>query len=79
MADYKLIPESVPGAGARGGVYSDMLASFVAMKEATVRVEYGRKANVVYAGLKNALRKNPEFKGISVARRGEAVYLVKKK
>jgi len=79
MAEFKLIPEALPGTGGRRGVYAEMLANFQAIKDPTVRVEYNRKANVVYAGLKNALRKNPDFKGISVARRGDVVYLVKKK
>jgi hypothetical protein len=79
VADYKLIPEPLPSAGARAGIYAEIVANFAGMKEQSVRVEYARKPNVVYAGLKNALRRNPEYKGIVVSRRGDAVFLVRKK
>ena len=79
MTDYKLVPEGLPAAGARAGIYAEILAKFAGMKEQSVRIEYPRKPNVVYAGLKNALRRNPEYKGIVVSRRGDAVYLVRKK
>ena len=81
MADYKLTPASVPlrGGGGRPPIYVAMLADFAAMKEASVEVEYARKPDTVYNGLAAALRKHPEFKGISVMRRGEKVFLTRKK
>ena len=56
-----------------------MLADFAAMKEASVEVEYPRKPDTVYNGLATALRKHPEFKSVSVMRRGEKVFLTRKK
>ena len=81
MAEYKLTPTSVPAraGGGRPAVYLQMLADFGAMKEASVRVDYGRKPDTIYNGLAAALRKHPEFKGISVTRRGNEVYLRRKK
>jgi hypothetical protein len=81
MADYKLTPAPVPlrGGGGRPAIYLQILADFAAMKEASVEVEYARKPDTVYNGLANALRKHPELKGISVTRRGEKVFLTRKK
>jgi hypothetical protein len=81
MADYKLTPASVPphGGGSRPAIYVQMLADFAAMKEVSVEVEYARKPDTLYDGLANALRKHPELKGISVTRRGEKVFLTRKK
>ena len=81
MADYKLTPAPVPlrGGGGRPAIYVQMLANFAALKEASVEVEYARKPDTVYNGLAVALRKHPEFKGISVTRRGEKVFLTRKK
>ena len=56
-----------------------MLADFAAMKDASVEVEYTRRPDTIYNGLANALRKHPEFKGISITRRGEKVFLTRKK
>jgi hypothetical protein len=56
-----------------------MLADFAAMKEASVEVEYARKPDTVYNGLAIAQRKHPEFKAISVMRRGEKIFLTRKK
>ena len=81
MADYKLTPAPVPLRGGRGrpAIYVQMLADFAAMKEASVQVEYARKPDTVYNGLAVALRKHPEFKRISATRRGEKVFLTRKK
>ena len=49
------------------------------MKEASVRVDYERKPDTIYNGLSTALRKHPELKGIVVTRRGDEVYLRRKK
>jgi hypothetical protein len=80
MPDYKLTPAPVPlrGGGGRPAIYTQMLADF-AMKEASVQVEYARKPDTVYNGLANALRKHPEFKTISITRRGDKVFLTRKK
>jgi hypothetical protein len=56
-----------------------MLTDFAARKEASVRVEYGRKPDTIYNGLATALRKHPEFKGIAVMRRADKVFLTRKK
>ena len=81
MADYKLTPTSIPlrGSGRRPAIYEQMLADFAAGKQASVLVEYARKPDTIYNGLGNALRKHPEFKGILVTRRGEKVFLTRKK
>jgi hypothetical protein len=81
MTDFKLIPAALPArvGGGRPAVYLQMLADFATMKEKSVRVDYGRKPDTVYNGLAAALRKHPEFKGVSVTRRGNEVYLVSKK
>ena len=80
MADYKLTPASLPlRGGGHPAIYVQMLADFAAMKEASVEVEYARKPDTVYNGLAAALRKHPEFKGVSVKRRGEKVFLTRKK
>jgi hypothetical protein len=42
-------------------------------------IEYARKPDTDYNGPANALRKHPEFKGISITRRGEKVFLTRKK
>lgn len=81
MSDYKLTPVSVPlrGGVGRPAIYVRMLADFASMKEASVEVQYARKPDTVYNGLVNALRKHPEFKTISITRRGEKVFLTRKK
>ena len=81
MNDYSLTPAPVPAraGGGRPAIYLQMLTDFAAMKEASVRVEYGRKPDTIYNGLATALRKHPELKGIVVTRRGDEVYLRRKK
>jgi hypothetical protein len=81
MADFKLTPAPVPAraGGGRPAVYLQMLADFAAMKETSVRIDYGRKPDTIYNGLATAVRKHPEFKGILVTRRGDEVYLRRKK
>jgi hypothetical protein len=80
MADFKLTPAPVPKrvAGGRPVVYLQMLSDFAAMQETSVRVDYGRKPDTIYNGLATALRKHPEFTGVSVTRRGNEVFLVRK-
>lgn len=81
MADYTLTPAPVPSraGGGRPAVYLKILSDFAAMKEASVRVDYERKPDTIYNGLSTALRKHPELKGIVVTRRGDEVYLRRKK
>ena len=81
MNDYSLTPAPVPAraGGGRPAIYLQMLTDFAAMKEASVRVEYGRKPDTIYNGLATALRKHPEYKGITVTRRGADVFLRRKK
>jgi hypothetical protein len=81
MADFKLTPAPIPAraGGGRPAVYLQMLADFAALKEASVRVDYGRKPDTIYNGLATALRKHPEYKGITVTRRGADVFLRRKK
>ena len=81
MTDFKLTPVPVPTrvGGGRSAVYLQMLSDFTAMKETSVQVDYGRKPDTIYNGLATALRKHPEFKGVSVTRRGNEVFLVRKK
>ena len=81
MTDFKLTPAPVPPreGGGRPAVYSQMIAKFVEMGEPSVLVEYPRKVETVYNGLATALRKHPEFRGIAVTRRHDAIYLVHKK
>jgi hypothetical protein len=81
MTDYKLTPAAVPSraGGGRPAVYLQIVSDFSAMKETSVRVEYPRKPDTIYNGLSTTLRKHPEFKGIAVTRRGDDVYLRRKK
>ena len=81
MADYKLTPAPVPArvGGGRPAIYLQMVTDFADMKEASVEIEYARKPDTIYNGLANAVRKHPEFKGVSVTRRGEKVFLTRKK
>ena len=81
MTDYKLTPAPVPSraGGGRPAIYLQILSDFTAMKEASVRIDYERKPDTIYNGLSAALRKHPEFKGIVVTRRGDGVYLRRKK
>jgi hypothetical protein len=81
MAEYKLTPTTVPSraGGGRPAVYLDILNDFAAMKEASVKVDYARKPDTIYNGLATALRKHPELKGIKVTRRGDGVFLTRKK
>jgi hypothetical protein len=80
MADYKLTPAPVPArvGGGRPAIYLWMLTDFAAMKEASVRVDYDRKPDTIYNGLKTAVRTHPEFNEIVVTRRGREVYLRRK-
>ncbi len=79
MSSYKLMPEAVPPAGRRGGssVYAEILDQFLAMKDASVRVEYDRKPSTVYISLKRAVKSDPRYAAIKVSQRGENVYLIK--
>jgi hypothetical protein len=81
MMDYKLTPATVPtrAGGGRPAVYLQMLSDFAAMTETSVLVDYQRKPDTIYNGLATALRKHPELKGIFVTRRGNEVYLRRKK
>jgi hypothetical protein len=81
MVDYKLTSAPVPPrvGGGRPAIYVQILSDFAAMKEASVQVEYARKPDTVYNGLATAVRKHPEFKGIKVTRRGDKVFLTRKK
>jgi hypothetical protein len=81
MTDYKLTPAPVPSraGGGRPAIYLQILTDFAAMKEASVRIDYPRKPDTIYNGLATSLRKHPEFKGIAVTRRGNEVYLRRKK
>ena len=81
VTDYKLTPAPVPlrGGGGRPAIYVAILADFAAMKESSVEVEYARKPDTVYNGLAAALRKHPEFKGVSIKRRDKKVFLTRKK
>jgi hypothetical protein len=81
MSDFRLTPASVPGraGGGRPAVYLKMLADFAALKETNVRIDYARQPDTIYNGLAAALRKQPEFKGIFVTRRGNEVFLRRKK
>lgn len=81
MTDYRLTPAPVPArvGGGRPAVYLQMLSDFADMKESSVRIDYGRKPDTIYNGLATALRKHPEFKGITVTRRGAEVFLKRKK
>jgi hypothetical protein len=81
MVEYKLVPAPVPArrGGGRPAIYLQMLSDFAGLKEASVRIDYGRKPDTIYNGLAAALRKNPSIKGVSVTRRGDGVYLVHEK
>lgn len=80
-ADFKLTPTSVPprAAGRRPAAYLQMLTDFTAMGAPSARVDYGRKPDTIYNGLATALRKHPEIKGVSVTRRGNEIFLVRRK
>lgn len=75
-ADYKLIPEAVPSK-ARNSVYTRIIEDFAAGADASVRVAIDRKPATLVLGLGKARQSDPRFKGISVQRRGDAVYLKK--
>ena len=81
MPDYKLTPAALPPRrpGGRRARYAQMLADFAATKEACVLVEYARSPQTIANGLATALRTHPEFKGIAVTRRGQDVFLTRKK
>jgi hypothetical protein len=81
MANFKLTPATVPtrGGGGRPAIYLQMLTDFAAMKENSVRVDYERKPDTIYNGLSAALRKHPDLKAAAVTRRGNEIYLIRKK
>jgi hypothetical protein len=77
MSDYKLVPTDLPSRR-RGGVYVDMITDFSKMKQTCVRVDYKATPSSIYSGLTAALKRRPELADISVARRGDEIYLAKK-
>lgn len=75
-AEYRLIPEPVPSK-ARSSIYLLILQEFAASKEGSVRVAIDRKPATVHLGLTKAKQTDPKFKGISVLRRKDTIYLKK--
>lgn len=74
---YRLIPAEVPPlAGRRAGLYSQIVAEFVASDMASALVELpGRKANSLNVGLRKAVAASGA--GVRVRMRGGQVYLQK--
>lgn len=76
--EYRLIPESLPGAKVRKGLYEEIIEEFLEGGQNSVRVEMGGKTtNAIYQGLYQALSKRGED-DIDLRRRRGSVYLVRR-
>lgn len=76
---YKLVAEEVPASTRGGGsIWAEIVSEFVKTKSSSARVEVPhRKSSTIHQGLIKAAK--DAGTGVSVVKRGGAIYLARKK